>query len=118
MTRATTPLHTAAKKNALGLGLDAAGVVASLVPGGKGLLTAGAAAAGATLGTATLGLGVAHKDAFGIGSGLTGHYLSSAAGLLDGAKGLAGYIPYVGIAAAGVSLVVDSYEALDEGGCL
>lgn len=108
----------AAKKNAGTLALDAVSVGASFVPGGKGLVTAGAAVVGSTTGVAGIGLGIANHDATGASIGAAGHYTSVATGLLDGAKGVAGYLPVAGQALAIGGLLYDGYNALKDGGCL
>jgi RHS repeat-associated protein len=108
----------AGKKNAGVLALDAVSVGASFVPGGKGLVSAGAAVAGSTTGVAGIGIGIANRDVPGAAIGATGHYVSVASGLLDGAKGLAENLPVIGQAVALGGAAYDIYNALDEGGCL
>jgi RHS repeat-associated protein len=108
----------AAIKNAGVLALDALSVGASFVPGGKGVVTAAAAAVGSTTGVAALGIGVVSRDIPGAAIGAAGHYVSVGAYLLDGAKGLASNLPVAGQAIAIGGALYDSYNALKEGGCL
>jgi uncharacterized membrane protein YebE (DUF533 family) len=68
--------------------------------------------------TPGIGIGIANRDATGALIGATGHYTSLAAGILDGAKGLAENLPVIGQAVAIGGLAYDSYNALSEGGCL
>lgn len=99
------------------LALDALSVGASFVPGGKGLVSAGAAVVGSYTGVAALGLGIAGKDVPGAAIGAAGHYASVGAGLLDGAKGLAGNLPVAGQALAILGAGYDVYNTLSESGC-
>ena len=108
----------AAKKNAGVLALDAVSIGASFVPGGKGVVTAAAAAVGSTTGVAALGIGVVNRDIPGAAIGAAGHYVSVGAYLLEGAKGLASNLPVAGQAIAIGGALYDSYNALKEGGCL
>lgn len=66
---------------------------------------------------AALGLGVAGKDATGAIIGGSGHYVSVAAGLTDGAKGLAKNLPVAGQALAIGGLGYDVYNTVAGSGC-
>lgn len=92
------------------LALDAVSVGASFVPGGKGLVTVGAAVVGSTTGVAGIGIGIANHDPTGAAIGATGHYVSVASGLLDGAKGLAENLPVIGQAVAIGEVTVTLYQ--------
>lgn len=72
---------------------------------------------GSATGVATLGIGVANKDATGAAIGVTGHFVSNATGLLDGAKGLAQNLPVIGQGVAIGGLVWDAHNALKAEGC-
>ena len=90
---------------------------ASFVPGGKGLVTVGAAVVGSYAGVAALGIGVAGKDIPGAAIGAAGHYVSTGAALLDGAKGLASNLPVAGQALAILGAGYDVYNTLSDSGC-
>lgn len=100
------------------LALDAVSVAASFVPGGKGLVSAGAAVVGSYTGAAALGIGVANRDIPGAAIGAAGHYVSTGAGLMGGATGLAGNLPIAGQALAIGGATYDVYNSLKAGGCL
>lgn len=104
-------------KNLAVLSLDAVSIGASFVPGGRGLVTVGASIVGANTGLVSLGVGVANHDIPGAAIGATGHYVSVAAGLLDGAKGLASNLPVAGQALAIGGAAYDVYTSLESGGC-
>lgn len=92
-------------------------MAAAFVPGGKGTVTTAAAAVGSTLGVASIGVGVATKDAATFSFGVAGHYTSAGAYLLEGTKGLLENLTPLGKALAIGQAGWDVIAAVKEGGC-
>lgn len=98
-----------------GLGLDAAGVVASLT-GLKAAWTIGSSMAGFASGVTSMYLNAVTGN--GVSLGLAGFSTSLAyAGSFEGTSRLATNLPVVGVAAAVGVTAYDAIEALDKAGC-